>query len=102
MRGRALDWNGSQVINFADALPDDNVTVSFRARPRDDFQSLWETTTLPSGKDANDTNVTHNLNVLNLVRANPQFNDWVHFAVSYDKKDKEISLSRWKSGLTTL
>ena len=95
LRGRALDWNGSQVINFADALPDDNVTVSFWARPRDEFSITLGNNNfiLNHSKDANDTNVTHNLNVLNLVRANPQFNEWVHFAVSYDKKDKEISLS---------
>ena len=95
LRGRALDWNGTEVINFTDALPDDNVTVSFWARPRDEFSiSLGNNSfTLNHSKDDNDTNVTNGVTALSLVRANPQFNEWVHFAVSYDKKDKEISLS---------
>ncbi len=103
LRGRALDWNATpteaQVINFNNALPDDNYTVSFWAFPRDDFN-----VTLGGGAgateykisysfDTNDTNVTEGgIPILGVQRANPQFSDWVHIAFSNNRREDDVNL----------
>ena len=101
LKGRALDWNAtvavSQDITFLSALPDDNVTVSFWARPDSDFNVTLgnNDVSLNFDFDLNETIFKRNvgdLNPIQLVRANPQFNRWVHFAVTTNRRAEELSL----------
>jgi len=101
LKGRALDWNAtvavSQDITFLSALPDDNVTVSFWARPDSDFNVTLgnNDVRLNFDFDLNETIFKRNLgdaNPIKLVRANPQFNTWVHFAVTTNRRAEELSL----------
>ncbi|MDA7790543.1 hypothetical protein N8988_00625 [Opitutales bacterium] len=103
LSGRALEWNATvldaQVIDFSNALPDDNYTVSFWANPRNDFNVTLGS---PGGGleyklsydfSTNDTNVTEGgTSILGLGRANPQYSDWVHIAFSNNRRDDEVNL----------
>jgi hypothetical protein len=103
LKGRALDWNAtpapadSQEVSFLGALPDDNVTVSFWARPQQDFNvTLGDNDiSLNFDFDLNKTIFKRNLggaNLLEMVRANPQYNKWVHFAVTTNRRTEELSV----------
>ena len=108
LQGRALEWNSTQAdpdpnkISFLSALPDDNLTLSFWARPNDAF-----TITLGDSDITLDYDLALNKSILKsgnsalaeIVRENPQFNDWVHFALSINRKEKQLNLCLgWKTG----
>ena len=102
LSGRALEWNATvsnpQVINFNNALPDDNYTVSFWANPRSDFNVTLGGDggveyKLTYDFDTNDTNVTAaGISILGLRRQNPQYSDWVHIALSNNRRNDEVNL----------